>query len=119
MFGKVHNDSPLAQAELFSPIAPIIQASSEDHALELANATEYGLSSAVFTRDEGRGVRFAKRMQAGMSHVNEISLNDSTNNPFGRTKNSGLGRFNGEWIVGEFTTEHWVTVQHAPRPYPF
>jgi acyl-CoA reductase-like NAD-dependent aldehyde dehydrogenase len=39
--------------------------------------------------------------------------------PFGGEKNSGLGRFNGEWVIHEFTTDHWVTVQHTPPAFPF
>ena len=54
-----------------------------------------------------------------MTHVNDISVNDSPNNPFGGEKNSGIGRFGGHWIIEEFTTDHWITVQHKPRPYPF
>jgi len=119
VFGPVDNHSALAQAELFSPIAQLIRADSEAHALSMANDTEYGLSSAVFTRDEGRGLRFAQQLQAGMAHINDIPANDSPNSMFGGVKNSGLGRFNGDWIIDAFTTDHWISVQHAPRPYPF
>jgi aldehyde dehydrogenase (NAD+) len=73
----------------------------------------------VFTRDEARGVRFARRIDAGMTHVNDITPNDDPNNMFGGEKNSGLGRFNSDWIIAELTTDHWVTIQHEPRPYPF
>jgi aldehyde dehydrogenase (NAD+) len=73
----------------------------------------------VFTRDEGRGLRFAQQLQAGMAHINDIPANDSPNSMFGGVKNSGLGRFNGDWIIDAFTTDHWISVQHAPRPYQF
>jgi aldehyde dehydrogenase (NAD+) len=119
VFIDVANDSLLAQTEQFAPIAPIIRANDEAHALELANATEFGLSSAVFTRDEARGVRFALQVEAGMTHVNDISVNDDPSNLFGGEKNSGLGRFNSDWIIAELTTDHWVSVQQGPRPYPF
>lgn len=119
IFIDVANESPLAQSEHFSPIAPVIRARDEAHALELANATEFGLSSSVFTRDEARGVRFAQQIEAGMTHVNDISVNDDPSNLFGGEKNSGLGRFNSDWIIAELTTDHWVSIQHAPRPYPF
>ncbi|WP_040843033.1 aldehyde dehydrogenase family protein, partial [Nitrospirillum viridazoti] len=111
--------SAFAQAEQFAPVAPIIKARDEDEALRLANATEYGLSSAVFTRDLARGVRFARQVEAGMTHVNDISIQDSPFNMFGGEKNSGIGRFNGDWIVSELTTDHWITVQESPRQYPF
>ena len=119
VFVDADNESELAQAEQFGPVVPLIRANGEDEALRLANGTQFGLSSAVFTRDEGRGLRFALQVQAGMTHINDITLNDSPNNPFGGEKNSGLGRFGGEWIIEEFTTDHWITVQHKPRPYAF
>lgn len=119
IFAEVSNDMPLAQQELFGPIAPIIRARDENEALALANATEYGLSGAVFTRDVERGVRFAQRLEVGMAHVNDHPVNDSPFSPFGGEKNSGIGRFNGGWAVDAFTTEQWLSVQHAPRPAPF
>ncbi|WP_334184572.1 aldehyde dehydrogenase family protein [Novosphingobium sp.] len=119
VFAGVPNDSAFAQAEQFAPVAPIIRANSEQEALQLANATEYGLSSAVFTRDLGRGLRFARKIEAGMTHINDISIQDSPFNMFGGEKNSGIGRFNGDWILSELTTDHWITLQDTPRNYPF
>lgn len=119
IFVDVANDSALAQTEQFAPIAPLIRACDEADALRMANETEFGLSSAVFTRDEARGVRFAQRIEAGMTHVNDITPNDDPNNMFGGEKNSGIGRFNSDWILAELTTEHWITVQQEPRTYPF
>lgn len=118
VFADVTNDMPLAREEIFGPIAPIISAASEDEALELANQTTFGLSSAVFSRDAERAAHFATRIQAGMVHVNDQPVNDLPNNPFGGEKNSGIGRFGGEWAVQAFTTNKWVTVQHVPRVYP-
>jgi len=53
-----------------------------------------------------------------MTHVNDQPVNDLPFNPFGGEKNSGIGRFNGKWSVGAFTTDHWITIQHTPRPFP-
>lgn len=119
LFADVPFDSDLAQSELFGPVLPLIRARDEDHAAQIANGTEYGLSSAVFTRDERRGLRFAERLKVGMTHINDMTVNAAANAPFGGEKNSGLGRFGGDANIHEFTTEHWVTVQHAARPYPF
>ena len=77
VFANVLNDSTFAQTELFAPIAPIIRANGEREALALANQTEFGLSSSVFTRDLQRGIRFARQIQAGMTHINDISVQDS------------------------------------------
>ena len=119
VFGDVTADMEIAREEIFGPLVGIQSARDAEHALELANRSEYGLSSAVFTSSLERGVQFAQRIHAGMTHVNDIPVNDEPNAPFGGEKNSGLGRFNGDWAIEEFTTDHWITLQHAPRPYPF
>jgi len=119
VFADVASDSALAQAELFSPIAPLIYAADEEEALRFANQTEFGLSSAVFTADEARGLSFARRIEAGMTHINDISVNDDPNVMFGGEKNSGIGRFNSDWIIAELTTDHLISVQQERRAYPF
>ncbi|MCA0143426.1 aldehyde dehydrogenase family protein [Blastococcus sp. LR1] len=113
------NDVASARQEMFGPVVTIIKARDEDDALAIANDTEYGLSSAVFTEDSMRGVQFALRVEAGMTHVNDSPLNDENNTAFGGEKESGLGRFGGEWAIDEFTTDHWVSVQHTKRKFPF
>jgi aldehyde dehydrogenase (NAD+) len=118
VFADVTNEMPVAREELFGPIAPVIRVKSEDEALAVAHDTAYGLSSCVFTGDVDRGVRFAQRVQAGMTHVNDQPVNDLPFNPFGGEKNSGIGRFNGRWGVDAFTTDHWITIQHVPRSFP-
>lgn len=109
----------IAKEESFGPVLPILKARDEAHALELANATEYGLSSSVYTQNLERGVRFARGIEAGMTHVNNMTVGDQPNAPFGGEKNSGLGRFNGHWILEEFTRTHWITVQEQGKAqYP-
>jgi aldehyde dehydrogenase (NAD+) len=112
------NDVATAREEVFGPAITVIRANGEEDALRIANDTEYGLSSAVFTRDAGRGVRFAQRVEAGMTHVNDSPVNDDANTAFGGEKASGIGRFGGEWAIEEFTTHHWISVQHEPRQSP-
>ncbi|NYT24684.1 aldehyde dehydrogenase family protein [Alcaligenaceae bacterium] len=119
VFGDVTADMEIAREEIFGPLVGIQSARDAEHALELANGSDYGLSSAVFTGDLARGVQFAQRLHAGMTHVNDMPVNDEANAPFGGEKNSGVGRFNGDWVIDEFTTDHWITVQTAPRGYPF
>lgn len=115
VFIDVDPQSALAREESFGPILPVIKARDEAHALELANDTEYGLSSAVCTTNHERGVNFALRIEAGMTHINDITVDDQSHAPFGGEKNSGLGRFNGYWIIEEFTRTHWVTIQTKPK----
>lgn len=112
------NDVATAREEVFGPVITVIPADGEDDALRIANDTEYGLSSAVFTRDLDRGTAFALRVEAGMTHVNDSPVNDDANTAFGGVKASGIGRFGGQWAISEFTTEHWITVQREPRAFP-
>jgi aldehyde dehydrogenase (NAD+) len=111
VFADVPNGSALAQTEIFGPIAPVIRARGEAEALHFANDTEYGLSSAVITGNEGRGLAFAQKVEAGMTHINDVTIHDYPFVMFGGEKNSGLGRFNGHWVIEEFTTDHLITVQ--------
>lgn len=119
VFGEVTADMEIAREEIFGPLVGILAARDAEHALELANATDYGLSSAVFTADSSRGLQFALGIRAGMTHINDMPVNDEPHAPFGGEKNSGLGRFNGEWAIDAFTTERWITVQNTQRIYPF
>ncbi|MBX7483002.1 aldehyde dehydrogenase family protein [Qipengyuania qiaonensis] len=119
VFTDVTPEMEIAREEVFGPAVSILKARDEAHALELANASLFGLSGAVHSGDSARGVAFARRMITGMTHVNDQSVNDEANAPFGGERNSGLGRFNGDWAIEEFTTDHWITVQHSPRDYPF
>lgn len=110
VFADVTAEMELFREEIFGPVVGIVRAEDEADALRLANDTEFGLSSSVFTRDIERGVRFARGIRAGMTHINDITVNDEAHVMFGGEKNSGLGRFNGEWAVEEFTTDHWIGV---------
>jgi aldehyde dehydrogenase (NAD+) len=114
----VTNHMPAAREEVFGPVASILSFPDEEAAIRFANDTDYGLSSAVFTRDTGRGMRVAQRLQVGMTHVNDWPVNDEANTAFGGEKDSGIGRFGGEWAIREFTTDHWISVQEVPRGYP-
>lgn len=114
VFADYPSDGVLFQEESFGPIVPVVRAFGEQDALRLANDNDLGLSSAVFTGDVDRGVRFAQQVQAGMTHVNDIGVQNEIVAPFGGEKNSGLGRFNDEWIIEEFTRTHWISVQHTP-----
>ncbi|WP_436535349.1 aldehyde dehydrogenase family protein [Actinoplanes sp. HUAS TT8] len=113
------NDVATAAEEVFGPVATIIRADDERDALRIANDTTYGLSSAVFTEDVERGIAFALRVEAGMTHVNDTTVHDDVHVAFGGEKQSGLGRFGGDWVLEDLTTQHWVSVQHVRRPLPF
>lgn len=119
IFIEVTREMDLSRNEVFGPLVGIIRAKDEEDALSIANDSMFGLSSAVFTKDMAKGMRFARGIRAGMTHINDISVNDESNAPFGGEKNSGIGRFNGEWVLEEFTRTHWISMQHEPREYLF
>ena len=73
----------------------------------------------MFTSDVQRGIAFALRVEAGMTHVNDTTVHDDIHVAFGGEKQSGLGRFGGDWVLDDFTTQHWVSIQHEPRPLPY
>ncbi len=108
------------KTEIFGPVAPIIVFDTEEQMLEIANGTDFGLSGAIHTRDLNKGVQLARQIETGMIHVNDQTVNDEPNAPFSGVKHSGLGTFNGNFILEEFSTVQWVTVQQESRDYaPF
>ncbi|ALX49507.1 MULTISPECIES: aldehyde dehydrogenase family protein [Bacillaceae] len=117
---EVTNDMPIASNEIFGPVAPIIAFKDVDEAIKIANDSPYGLSGAVHSASLENGVNVARRIHTGMVHVNDQSINDEAHVPFGGEKDSGIGRFNGDWALEEFTTTRWISVQHKKRNYgPF
>ncbi|WP_404284158.1 aldehyde dehydrogenase family protein [Exiguobacterium aurantiacum] len=115
----ITNDMPLAKNEIFGPVAVILSFKDDAEALKLSNELPYGLSGAVHGSIY-RATEFARQVETGMIHVNDQSVNDEPHLPFGGEKDSGLGRFNGEWVLEEFTTLQWVSVMHERREYkPF
>ncbi|RSL34166.1 aldehyde dehydrogenase family protein [Salibacterium salarium] len=118
VLSDVTNDMPAAKNEVFGPVSTLIKVSSEEEAIRTANDSPYGLSGSVFTQDRYHGMQVARQLNSGMVHVNDQSVNDEAHLPFGGEKQSGIGRFNGEWILEEFTTVQWVSVQAEDRPFP-
>ena len=109
----------LYSEEAFGPVKPVIRVKGDDEAVRVANDTEYGLSSAVFSRDVRRAMQIASRIEAGICHINGPTLHDEAQMPFGGMKGSGFGRFGGKAAIGEFTDLRWVTIEDPAQPYPF
>ncbi|MFW8588266.1 aldehyde dehydrogenase [Rhizobium beringeri] len=105
--------------ESFGPVKPIIRVSGEDEAIRIANDTEYGLSSAVFSRNVQRAMAVAARIRSGICHINGPTVNDEAQMPFGGVKGSGYGRFGGKAAIAEFTDLRWITVEDSAQHYPF
>jgi acyl-CoA reductase-like NAD-dependent aldehyde dehydrogenase len=105
--------------ETFGPVAPVVTVSGEEEAVKLANDSEYGLSAGIITADEERGLSVARRLETGMAHVNDTSVYDEPNAPFGGVKGSGVGRHGGKAAIDAFTTTRWLTLERGGRLYPF
>jgi acyl-CoA reductase-like NAD-dependent aldehyde dehydrogenase len=105
--------------ESFGPVKPIIRVADEEEAIRVANDTEYGLSSAVFSRDVQRAMMVAARIESGICHINGPTLHDEAQMPFGGVKGSGYGRFGGKAAIAEFTDLRWITLEDSAQHYPF
>jgi acyl-CoA reductase-like NAD-dependent aldehyde dehydrogenase len=104
--------------ESFGPLVAIVPVDGVDEAIRVANDTDYGLSAAVFSRDVDAALAVARRLQTGMCHINDATVNDEPPMPFGGVKDSGWGRFGGKAALEEFAELRWITVQDSPRQYP-
>jgi len=114
----VRPEMRLYSEESFGPIVAIVPVDGVDEAVRVANDTEYGLSSAVFSRDVDAALAVARRLETGMCHINDATVNDEPPMPFGGVKDSGWGRFGGKAALEEFTELRWITIQDSPRQYP-
>jgi acyl-CoA reductase-like NAD-dependent aldehyde dehydrogenase len=105
-------DSLVATEETFGPVAPVIAIDSLDQAIELANASPYGLLSAIFTRDLARGLRYADEVRTGWVNINESSNYWETHLPFGGRAGSasGIGRVGGSAPLETFTELQTVVI---------
>lgn len=108
----------LYRDESFGPVVAMIRARDEEHAIELANDSEYGLAAAVFTRDLARGLMAARRIRSGICHVNGPTVHDEAQMPFGGVGSSGYGRFGGRQGIESFTETRWITLETRPGHYP-
>jgi acyl-CoA reductase-like NAD-dependent aldehyde dehydrogenase len=104
--------------ETFGPITTIVRVKGDDEAIVVANDTAYGLSSAVFGRDVSRALHVAMNIDAGSCHINGATVQNEAQAPYGGTKDSGYGRFDGRAVIDEFTELKWITVEPAGQPYP-
>jgi benzaldehyde dehydrogenase (NAD) len=111
---------PAYAGEVFGPVAPVIRFSTADEAAKLAADTEYGLSLGILTRDVMRGLELANRIPTGIVHINDQTVDDAPNTPFGGVAASGTGaRFGGTANLAAFTDTRWVTLRGEIATYPF
>jgi acyl-CoA reductase-like NAD-dependent aldehyde dehydrogenase len=119
LLADVPDDAEFASRETFGPVASIEIVDSPEEAVARANATSYGLSAGIITSDTDRGFALAQQLESGIVHVNDQSVGDEPQMPFGGVKDSGYGRFGGQAVMDEFTELRWITIQSGSHPYPF
>ena len=101
----VTDDMQIAREETFGPVVPVTTITSEQEAIERVNGSEYGLLSAIFTRDIGRGLRFAEQVRTGWVNINEGTNYWESHLPFGGASGSqsGIGRVGGRFSLDKLT----------------
>jgi len=119
LLANVPADCDFARYETFGPVASVEVVDSAEEAVARANATTYGLSAGILTSDRDRGFTLAQAIDSGIVHVNDQTVADEPQMPFGGVKDSGFGRFGGQAVVDEFTELRWVTIRSGTHPFPF
>jgi benzaldehyde dehydrogenase (NAD) len=106
--------------EVFGPVASVVSFATDDEAVELAAATDYGLSLGIVSRDAMKAYDLAKRIPTGIVHINDQTVNDEANSPFGGVGASGTGSRHGgaQANIDAFTETRWITMRREPGQYP-
>ncbi len=116
IFDRVEPSMRIAQEEIFGPVLSVLRVKDLDEALEVANGTRYGLSSAIFTRDASKIFRFIDRIETGIVHVNSPTTGGEAHAPFGGIKSSGIGpREQGSTELDFYTELKVVYVDYTGR----
>lgn len=112
--------NPAWEQEIFGPVAPIMTFSTIEEAAKIVNSSEYGLAVSILG-DVGESMKLADMVQSGKVHINEQTVGDESNAPFGGVGDSGTGsRFGGYSAnIEAFTETQWLTVRPDIAPYPF
>jgi alpha-ketoglutaric semialdehyde dehydrogenase len=116
VFDNVTPDMRIAREEIFGPVLSVLRARDFDHAMEVANDCEYGLSSSIFTNDAARIFRFVDEIETGMTHINSPTTGGEAHVPFGGIKGTGIGdREQGSTALDFYTDLKVVYVDYTGR----
>ncbi len=118
VFDHCHDDMDIVRQEIFGPVMSVLEFADEDEVIARANATEFGLSAGVFTRDLARAHRVIARLEAGTCWINHYNVTP-VELPFGGVKMSGLGRENGRAAIEHYTQLKSVYVALADIEAPY
>ncbi|WP_026703317.1 aldehyde dehydrogenase family protein [Salibacterium aidingense] len=103
---NVHSDMSVMKEETFGPVMPILSFDTEEEAVQLANATSYGLGGSVFTTDIGKAERITSQIRTGNMNINDVMTSAANFQlPFGGVKNSGIGKYHGKEGLRNFSIE--------------
>jgi len=117
LFVDAKNTMRIAQEEIFGPVLTAIGFDTEEEAVQLANDTDYGLAAYIWTKDTGRAMRLAQRVEAGMLWVNSEN-NRNLPSPFGGVKMSGIGRDGGDYSFDFYMETKNVCIAHDSHTVP-
>jgi acyl-CoA reductase-like NAD-dependent aldehyde dehydrogenase len=109
----------IAFEETFGPVALVEVVDGPAEAVARANDSRFGLTAGIISADVYRGLDLAQQLSAGIVHVNDQTVNDEPQMPFGGVKDSGWGRFGTGFTAEDFTDQQWITLRDSPRSYPF
>ncbi|MDH2416302.1 aldehyde dehydrogenase family protein [Nocardioides sp. CER19] len=115
----VPDDIELAFDETFGPVVVLTVVEDREDAIARANASPFGLTASVLAANSVEGFEVARRVSAGIVHVNDQPVNDEPQMPFGGSKDSGWGRFGVGFAAEDFTELQWVTTRDERREFPF
>jgi vanillin dehydrogenase len=118
VLSNVDSSMNIWNEETFGPVVIVSPFRDEEEAIQLNNDTEYGLTAAIWSRNEARALDIAMRLETGIAHVNCQNINDEPHVPFGGTKASGVGRYGGRWSLDAFTELRWITLDRGGRHFP-